>query len=363
MRAHHRIPNIMIALVLAVLLIGGTTVVFFKGVGFLRDLKGAPDYPGPGDAEIAVTIPLGAGAETMATVLFENDVVLSREAFIDVAYKSPAYFETIQAGDYLMYTKMTALDALKLLADPNNVLRQQFTVPEGLRNTQVFQRISETIGVPMSDFEAIAADPSELPLPDWARNWTEGFLFPNTYGYDSTPTALEALWPMVNEFNRVIEEIEFLEACEALGVDPFDAIVVAGIIEKEGADPRYARDIASVIYNRLAIGMKLELDSTVIYANDILGTLSTDADQRNIDSPYNTYRYEGLPPGAIANPGRVALEAAIHPTVTDYYYFVATNPSTGETKFGRTWAEHEANAAEFEQWCYENQEACFGEGA
>jgi UPF0755 protein len=360
MRAHHRIPNVIIGLLLLALIVGGTVFVFFKGVDVLRSMKGADDYPGPGDTEIVITIPFGASAESMATLLYEHDVVMSPEAFTEAAYKSPAYFQTIQAGDYVMLTRMNALDALKLLADNGNTMRQQFTVPEGLRNTQVFAKISETIGVPITEFEIIAANPEDLPLPDWARGQTEGFLFPNTYSYDSTPTALEALWPMVSEFNRVINEIEFVETAQAIGVDPYDAVTVAGIIEKEGADPRYARDIASVIYNRLALGMNLELDSTVIYANNMQGTLSTDEDQRNIDSPYNTYRYAGLPPGAISNPGRIALEAAVHPTTTDYLYFVATNPSTGETKFASTWEGHQANVAEFEAWCSANVDMCLG---
>jgi UPF0755 protein len=122
----------------------------------------------------------------------------------------------------------------------------------------------------------------------------------------------------------------------------------------------YAYDISQVFYNRMAIDMALESDATVSYANRS-GAIATSEDERNIDSPYNTYINTGLPPGAISGPGRVALDAAVHPHPNGYYYFVAVNPFTGETKFGATLAEHEANAAEFEQWCYENQEACFGE--
>jgi UPF0755 protein len=358
LRSHHRIPNLIIGLLLIAVIVGGFMALYFGGLKLLKKTQGPEDYPGPGDTRVMVSIPAGADLEHIAQILLDKDVVKSAEAFIEAAIAHPSYFADIQAADYQVLTKMRAEDALKILGDPSNIVQAFFTIPEGFRNTQVFERIHTVTGVPVDELERLAANPGELELPDWADGVVEGYLSPNTYSYDATPTALEALKPMVDEFKRLIDELEFVAAAEALGISPADAVTMAGLVEREGGTLDYAADIAGVFYNRLRIGMPLQSDATVLYALNDPGTLNVTNEMLEFDSPYNTYLYPGLPPTAISNPGRVSLLAAVHPSDHDYLYFVATDPSMGVVKFARTWEEHEQNVAEFNAWCDANPVEC-----
>ena len=190
------------------------------------------------------------------------------------------------------------------------------------------QRLSETTGIPSADFDAELANPVNLGLPAWAEGRTEGFLFPETYAFGADPTAAELLSQMTGQFVRVTNEMGFVAKAEALGVSAFDAVTVASIIEKETRDPVYGPDIAQVLYNRLRAGMALQLDSTVIYAVNSRAPSPPPTRQAN-PSPYNTYVHQGLPPGAISNPGKNSLNSAVNPTSGSYLYFVAVNPTTG----------------------------------
>ena len=340
------------------ILLGGGYFAYTKLADKWHELtQDAADYPGPGEQEILVDIPVGASLTDMGNLLFEKDVVASARAFVDAARDTPGS-STIQPGTYRLLTRMKASDAVAALLDRSRMVINRITIPEGLRNTVVLQRISEQTQVPVADLEATLANPSSLGLPPWANGKTEGFLYPSTYSYDTDPTAQEILSLMPAQFNSVTTELNFAAKAEAQRVSPYDAVTIASIIEKETTDPKYGPDIAQVLYNRLRRGMKLQLDSTVIYAVNSPGTITTSDEERANPSPYNTYVHEGLPPGAISNPGRSALESAVNPTTGDYLYFVAVNPDTGETKFASTSEGHEANVAEFQAWCRANSDRC-----
>ncbi|NLH70733.1 MAG: endolytic transglycosylase MltG [Brooklawnia sp.] len=345
-----------VAISLGVLIGGGYFVVTKLTDGYLN-LTTVRDYPGPGEEEVFVAIPEGATLTDIAEVLVEHDVVQSSRAFVNAARDTPQS-SSIQPGTYRLLTKMSAAEAVTALLNHDNLVRDQVTVPEGWRNTQVVQRLSEATGIPAADFEAELANPVNLGLPTWAEGRTEGFLFPETYAFGADPTAAGLLSQMTGQFVQVTDEIGFVAKAEALGVSPFDAVTVASIIEKETRDPDYGPDIAQVLYNRLRAGMALQLDSTVIYAVNSPGTITTTDEERANESPYNTYVHQGLPPGAISNPGKNSLISAVNPTSGSYLYFVAVNPTTGETRFASTWEEHEVNVALFQQWCSDNPGQC-----
>lgn len=347
-----------ISISLAVLVGGGYFVATKIHEGFLG-FTSVADYPGPGEQAIMVEIPTGATLTAIGDLLVEKEVVASRKAFLAAAQET-AGASGIQPGSYELKTKMKAADAVVALVSRETLVRNQVTIPEGLRNSVVIQRLSEATGIPAADFEAALADPAVLNLPSWANGASEGFLFPETYSYDSTPTAAEILSQMTAHFNTVATELDFVAKAAAQGVSPHDAVTIASIIEKETRDPKYGPDIAQVLYNRLKAGMKLQLDSTVIYAVNSPGTVTTSDEERANQSPYNTYVHAGLPPGAISNPGRNSLSAAVNPTSGTYLYFVAVNPLTGETKFASDSAGHAANVAEFQQWCRDHRDQCTG---
>ncbi|MGI5951139.1 MAG: endolytic transglycosylase MltG [Brooklawnia sp.] len=340
-------------------LLGGGYFLVTKVMDGVIGFTAVDDYPGPGDEEIVIDIPAGATLTEMAEILTDSGVVASARAFLNAANDTPGS-SSIQPGSYLMKTRMSGTQAVAALMDRANQLTDRVTIVEGLRNSVVVEQLSTQTGIPVADFEAALADPAALGLPDWAEGATEGFLFPETYEHDATPTAEEILGQMVQQFNQVIAELDFVAKAEALGVDPFDALIIASIIEKEIQDPAHGPDVAQVIYNRLDDDMMLQMDSTVMYANNSSGTVTTTDEERASSSPYNTYVHTGLPPGPISNPGANSLSAAVNPTTGDYLYFVATNPLTGETRFADTWQEHEANVAIFQKWCRDNPKECSG---
>lgn len=341
---------------LAVLIGGGYFVVSRLTDGYLN-FATVQDYPGPGEEEVQVEIPPGATLTDIAELLVEYDVVKSSRAFINAAQDSPNS-ASIQPGTYRMLTQMRAADAVNALLNLDNLVRDQVTIPEGWRNSQVVQRLAEATGIPVADFEAELADPVNLTLPAWAEGSTEGFLFPETYTFGAEPSAAEILSLMTSQFVTVTDGLDFVTKAEELDMSPFDAVTVASIIERETRDRAYGPDVAQVIYNRLRADMELQMDSTVHYANGTSGQVTTTDEERALDSPYNTYLYRGLPPGAISNPGEWALSAAVNPTSGDYLYFVTVDISTGETRFAATWEEHEQNVALFQQWCQDNPGQC-----
>jgi UPF0755 protein len=134
-------------------------------------------------------------------------------------------------------------------------------------------------------------------------------------------------------------------------MSPQEVVTVASIVQSEARNASDFPKVARVIYNRLDRGMPLQMDSTVHYAVGKSGQLTTTDEDRASSSPYNTYRFPGLPPGPIASPGDAALKAALHPADGDWIYFVTVNPDTGETKFAVTNAQHQRNVAQLREFC------------
>ena len=355
-KSHGLRNGLIIVLVLAII---GTLgyIGYTKGIAWLNSRpSAAADYPGPGQDDVTVTIPYGAGARTMGAILVEKDVVQSVQAFVNAANADTITFSKISYGVHQMQTKMSAAEALDALADPARLVTNQVTIIDGLTYQQTFKAISDKTGISMDDLQALADDPSGLGLPDWADNKIEGFLFPDTYRYDDNTTAQSLLKKMVGQFNSVIVDLDFVNKAQAEGLTPYQALVLASIIEKEGADnPEYAQDIAQVFMNRLAKNMLLQSDATVAYAiGGTNGKVTTSDADRATDSPYNTYKYAGLPPGPISSPGRVALSAAVNPSQGNYLFFCVVDLDSGEIKFAATSAEHDANVKQFQAWCQAN---------
>lgn len=346
-RKSRRKSLIAVGISLAIVL-GGGSFAFVKAMEFWR-ANAATDYPGPGSGEVVVSIQQGWTAREIGDELVNEDVVASQKAFVRAA-KRDERSNTIQVGSYKMLKQMKAEDALEILIDPSNRLRDNITFREGLRNTQVANLISENLGVSYDEVNT-AMESSEIGLPSYAQS-AEGYLFPQTYDYSLDPSPTGILKQMTEEFASNAAQLDLEKKADELGYSPHEIVTIASIIEKEIRHPEQAPDVAQVIYNRLKDGMKLRMDSTVHYAvGDSGETVMTSDEQRNIDSPYNTYKYEGLPPGPICNPGRTALEAALNPSKGNYMFFVTVNMETGETRFAETDEEHLKNVKIFQQYC------------
>ena len=331
-------------------LIGGGWFAYSKINSAYQAYKTADDYPGPGVKDIVVTIPRGSTTTDIGNILIDQGVVKSMKAFKNAA--SDQDMTKVQAGRYKLKTELPAATAITMLLDPKNRVRVTVTIPEGLWLAQQFTTISKSTGIKVPDLQAEAKKTADLGLPSWAKGNAEGFLFPDTYEVDTSPTAGELLPTMVDEFNSVSKSLDFENKANAMKHTPLQVLTVASIVQAEvGNSPKYMPQVASVLYNRLKAGQKLELDTTVHYAvQKAMNVTLTSADMTN-PSPYNTYVHNGLPPGPINAPGKAAMQAALNPSSTDYLYFVTVNLKTGETRFAKTYAEHQKNVALFNAFC------------
>src|SRR4029453_6114298 len=344
-------------LVAAAVLMFGGYFVWDKASTFLSTFGEIPDYPGPGNAKVLVDVPEGASLDVIGGVLVEKDVVKSTKAW-DRAVRSEERATSVQAGRYLMKTQMQAIDALRLLINPgSSKIRLQFTIPEGLRLSSQVNALVKGTKIKKSAYEKALDKPKALKLPKYAKKKPEGFLFPDTYELTADSTASSTLKQMIDQYKSVTREIEFEAAAKKLKMSPYEVLIVASIVEREVNREEYRAKVARVIYNRLAKKQKLDLDSTVAYA-ERLKTNTTTKKDRASKSKYNTYRYKGLPPGPISAPGKAALEAAANPEKGKWLYFVTVNFDTGETKFAENQADFEKIRQEFQSWCQSHPGRC-----
>jgi UPF0755 protein len=345
-----------VILAAAVLAFGGY-FVWDQANSFVSTLGEVPDYPGPGNAKVTVAIPPGSSLDVIGGILVDADVVKSTKAWSQ-AVRSEDRAQSVQAGSYLLKTQMRAIDALRLLINPGSSrIRSRFTVPEGLRLSAQVDVLAKSTKIKKENFQTALKRPKSLGLPKYARNRPEGFLFPDTYELTAESTAISTIQQMVTQYKTVAREIQLESSAKKLKKTPYQVLTVASIIEKEVNREEYRAKVARVIYNRLAKDMKLEMDSTVTYAENLKGTTTTAKDRKS-RSPFNTYRYKGLPPGPISAPGKAAMQAAAQPETGKWLFFVTVNLETGETKFANTKAEHDQNVAEFQNWCQTNPGRC-----
>ncbi|WP_158600657.1 endolytic transglycosylase MltG [Tessaracoccus antarcticus] len=342
-------------------LVGGGLFVYQKADEAWTAFRTEDDYIGDGVKKVEVVVPNGASITQIGDILTEEGVIKSTGTFRKVANKNPDSAK-LQAGRYRLLTELPAKTALDMLLDPNNLVLIEITIPEGKILGQQWTLIEEQLvkqGQKITRQELAAAiNGADLGLPDWSRGKLEGFMFPDTYRVGEPVDPARIFRSQSAQFNKVAADINLVGGAQALGVDPFNIVTVASIIEREAARAEDRPKVAAVIYNRLRADMPLQFDSTVHFAIGVFDRVTTTAADRATDSPYNTYLYKGLPPGAISNPGKAALEAALQPADITALFFTTVNLDTGETAFANTAAEHAVNVAKFQAWCQANTGRC-----
>ncbi|MCH1867398.1 endolytic transglycosylase MltG [Nocardioides sp. CFH 31398] len=346
----------LVAVVVLALVVGGLYLAVSRGIGALESRfgDGPDDYPGPGTGRVQFEVQQGDNATDIAQGLVAEDVVASAEAFTDAA-STDDRSTGIQVGFYELRREMSAQEALEVLVDPDNLVSGNgVTVPEGLRVEEIVDVLSDGTGVPVRRFEQALENPDALGLPSFAGGEVEGYLFPATYDFGEDQSPRSMLRAMVARWQQSADAANLVGRAQELGYTPEEVMTVASLVEAEASRPEDRARVARVIYNRLegdeTDGL-LQLDATVNYASgEDLGARTTEED-RQIDSPYNTYRYPGLPPTPIEAPGDAAIEAAANPADGDWFYYVTVDLATGETKFAETFAEHEQNVAELNEYC------------
>ena len=299
-----------------------------------------PGRPGP---KVELTVPEGAAKRNVGALLVEAGLI-EYEGFFRFALRLDATDRPIRHGVYELPKGLSALELLELLYEgpsrQTTVDRFRITIPEGLSLAQMADLFDDPLA-----FRAAAADPALIARLDIEGPATlEGFLMPNTYFFDRKPTEQEVVERMVDQFEK-----EYTRLLAAIpGADRYDKlsiVTVASLIEEEARVSGERPLVAAVLYNRLEKGMPLQMDSTLQYALGKYGQRLLDSD-KEVDSPYNTYRNRGLPPGPISSPGVDSLRAALAPAQRDYLYFVSNADGTTHT-FSSTYDEHQRAVAKF----------------
>lgn len=295
------------------------------------------DFSGPGTGSVQVQVKPNDDATSLGPVLVNLGVVASARAFVLAAEHSTSTTGLIP-GYYLMHKHMQASLAYAMLLNRANVIQTTVTFPEGLRASQVIARLAaRDKHISQAALQQALKNPA-LGLPAYANGNAEGYLYPDTYAIPPNATALSVLQQMVQSFNNEATNASLEQAATQAHLSPTQVIVVASLLQAEGGKLSDYPKIARVVYNRLAQHIKLQFDSTVLYGLNTYGILAS-SKQLQSTSPYNTYRYTGLPPGPIDNPGNAAIQAALHPAQGNWIYFVTTNPKTGYTQFTNSYTQ------------------------
>jgi UPF0755 protein len=332
-------------------LVGLAGLAVWKGAAYLEDMFApAPDYKGNGHGSVLVEVEPGDTSTQIGISLAQAGVVASAEAFTDLAREEPRA-TLIQVGFYDMARKMSAESAMRRMLDSDSIVTNAVTVPEGYTVEETLEQAAEDTDLGLAELRRAAARAEGLGLPEYADGEPEGYLFPATYELAPNDGADDLLRMMVDRFHQSEQRLDLQRRAAALGMTPQEVVTVASIVQAEARHPADFPKVAQVIYNRLRRGMPLQMDSTVHYAVGKTGEVATTDEDRASASPYNTYRYEGLPPGPIASPGDQALRAALHPAEGDWIYFVTVNIATGETRFAETAAAHQRNVAALREYC------------
>ncbi len=291
------------------------------------------DYLVQSPAPQTVKIPHGASMDEIATELHRNDVISNPLLFRWVAVQEEADTK-LKAGRYHFEAGLTMIQVIQKLV-AGEVIYKVLTVPEGLPRTRLVELLP-AVDLRPAIFLKLTADPVFIQALGIPAQTLEGYLFPNTYYLDDEETEEGLIRLMVAEFKKNFPD-EFIRRAKELSFSAHEALTLASIIEGEAQADSERAVISAVYHNRLKLGWHLEADPTVQYAHGTWKARLLYKDLE-IDSPYNTYRYPGLPPGPINSPGAASIRAALYPAEADYLYFVAKGD--GSHIFSKTNEQH-----------------------
>lgn len=280
-------------------------------------LRGGEEEP------VTITVEEGDSLSNVADKLDEAGVIGSSTLFkLQARVRGGA--TQLKPGQYKVIPGESGEKILATLSsEEEDISKFAVTIPEGLTLAQVARAVEGEGGIPAAEFEAAAGrtDYGYAFLEDPAVKSTEGFLFPKSYEFEQGTSAEAMVDRFLEQYLIETEGLDLRVAEKRFKLTEYELVTVASLVEKESANPGERPKIASVIYNRIRAGMPLQIDATVQYAlGEPKENLSL-ADLK-IESPYNTYKNRGLPPGPIASPSKESLVAALEPSETDYLYYV-----------------------------------------
>lgn len=287
-----------------------TLFIFILALGLALGLyaRSAIYAPGPLATTVNVVIPKGSGSRLVAKSLYENGVVANKWLFL-VAARWYQFDKLLKAGEYQFPAKISIYEVMKKIRN-GEVFYHKITFPEGVTSAKIGEIINEIAILKGGEIVGIS----------------EGYLLPETYSYEYGDERQELIEQAQKAMSKILNEAWINRDLSLPLKSPQELLVLASLVEKETGIAEERGLVASVLVNRLKKRMKLQTDPTVIYAitkgEAELGRSLTRADLQ-LDSPYNTYKYYGLPPAPICNPGRDSIWAAANPEASEYLYFVA----------------------------------------
>ena len=280
-----------------------------------------------------VEIQRGSSVLEIARQLEKAGMIRSTQTFLWLHYLRPS--NTLKAGEYTFLNRLSTLEVLGMLVR-GEVAYELLIIPEGYNRFEIADAVSARGLATREDFLAASEDASLLEDLDPEATDLEGYLFPDSYQFSPQTGAAGMAQAMVDRFRQVYSSLE----TSAAGHPVREIVTMASLVEKETKEPEERPLVAAVFYNRLERRILLQCDPTVIYAAMLEGRYDGKIRQSHLNSrsSYNTYKYQGLPPGPIANPGKESLSAALHPASSDYLFFVSNR--NGGHIFSRTLREH-----------------------
>lgn len=333
---------LLLAAVAAALVLGAAAFAWSTFQARLEPVEPGADAP----AE-RVVIPPGASTARIGALLEARGLIQDARVFRYYA-EWQGLSAKLKAGEYELSRGMSVPEILDMIVS-GRVVTERVTVREGLTVNQIIEEIAQ--------HEQFSAEKLRAAIDRAAATWPylpenadlleplEGYLFPDTYMFTSDTTEEDLVAMMLARFEAVFDATRRQRA-EERGMTVHEVMTLASIIERETPLVEERPLVSAVYHNRLARGMRLDADPTVLYANGkVSGPLTRT--ELQIDSPYNTYRTNTLPPGPIANAGVTAIDAALEPADVDYLFFVSKFDGTGAHVFAKTYAEHQQNVRRY----------------
>lgn len=341
-----RLPLVLIAVVGAIAIAAVCAFVIVPMVFPSQD-AGEQHEMAESGTKITFTVPEGSGAAAVAQILYDSGLIEDQADFLNQVRRANAE-QGIKSGSYEILAGSDAQAIIELLVSGPNVSTAQLVIPEGYTVSQVAATVEESLGIPAADFTAQAKASnyaSEYAFLATAQNDSlEGYLFPKTYDFSNLGdqvTADAVIRAMLDQFQTEVGGLDLDGAAATLSerfgyeLDANDIVTMASIVEREAVTDEQRGPVASVFYNRLGAGMRIQSDATLTYS---LGHAPSAEELQTLDDPYNTYFIDGLTPTPICSPSLASIEAAVNPPNTDYYYFFITQDSA---QFSETYDEHQ----------------------
>ena len=312
-------------------------VAALGGLAYYGYQKAHQPYKGFSEEEIFTTVSPGASSTSIARALENKGVVEDSDLFLAALWYRRAT-QRLQAGEYRFSRPASIFEVIDRLVR-GDVFFFSVTIPEGLTLAETAALFEEKGLGDTRELEAVFSQTDLIDSLDSEASDLEGYLFPETYQLPRRPSAEDIARALVSRFKSVFNE-ERRDKAETLELTARELVTLASIVEKETGQADERPIIASVFWNRLRIGMPLQSDPTVIYALKKEGNYNGNLRRSDLEmeSPYNTYRHRGFPPGPIASPGLGSIDAVLNPPDTKYLYFVSKND--GSHHFSNTLREH-----------------------